>query len=39
MSLHQWADNAWICPHRTSPQEIQDLLAKNSRYDTRNRKK
>lgn len=27
MSLQQWANNGWLKPHRTSPQEIQDLLA------------
>jgi hypothetical protein len=27
MSLKQWADNGWLRPHKTSPQEIQDLLA------------
>jgi hypothetical protein len=27
MSLKQWADNGWLRPHRTSPQEIGDLLA------------
>jgi hypothetical protein len=26
MSLQQWANNGWLKPHRTSPQEIQDLL-------------
>ena len=27
MSLKQWADNGWLRPHKTSPQEIADLLA------------
>jgi hypothetical protein len=27
MSLKQWAENRWILPHKTSPQEIADLLA------------
>jgi uncharacterized protein (UPF0332 family) len=27
MSLKQWAANGWVRPHKTSPQEIQDLLA------------
>jgi hypothetical protein len=27
MSLKQWADNNWLRPHKTSPQEIGDLLA------------
>ena len=27
MSLKQWADNTWLRPHKTSPQEIADLLA------------
>ena len=27
MSLKQWADNGWLRPHQTSPQEIADLLA------------
>src|SRR5437667_6671238 len=27
MSLKQWADNGWLRPHRTSLQEIADLLA------------
>ena len=27
MSLQQWANNGWLRPHQTSPQEIQDLLA------------
>jgi len=27
MSLKQWADNRWILQHKTSPQEIADLLA------------
>jgi hypothetical protein len=27
MSLKQWASNGWLRPHRTSPNEIQDLLA------------
>jgi len=26
MSLTTWADNGWLRPHRTSPQEIADLL-------------
>jgi uncharacterized protein (UPF0332 family) len=26
MSLTNWADNGWLRPHRTSPQEIADLL-------------
>lgn len=27
MSLKQWADNGWLRPHKTSLQEIADLLA------------
>ncbi|MBI5394225.1 MAG: hypothetical protein HZA91_02915 [Verrucomicrobia bacterium] len=27
MSLKQWADNGWLRAHKTSPQEIGDLLA------------
>jgi len=27
MSLKQWADNGWLRPHKTSSQEIADLLA------------
>jgi hypothetical protein len=27
MSLKQWAANGWLRPHKSSPQEIQDLLA------------
>ena len=27
MSLKQWADNGWLRPHKSSPQEIADLLA------------
>jgi hypothetical protein len=27
MTLKQWADNGWLKPHATSPQEIHDLLA------------
>ncbi|MGA2138044.1 MAG: hypothetical protein ABSH14_04200 [Verrucomicrobiia bacterium] len=27
MSLKQWADNTWLRPHKTSPQEIADPLA------------
>jgi hypothetical protein len=27
MSLQSWADNGWLRPHRTSVQEIKDLLA------------
>jgi hypothetical protein len=27
MSLKQWAGNGWLRPHKTSPKEIQDLLA------------
>ena len=27
MSLKQWADNGWLKPHKTSVQEISDLLA------------
>lgn len=26
MSLEQWANNGWLRPHQTSPQEIADLL-------------
>lgn len=26
MSLKSWAENGWLRPHRTSPQEIADLL-------------
>jgi hypothetical protein len=31
MSLQQWAENGWLRPHQTSPQEIDDLLAIVSR--------
>jgi hypothetical protein len=27
MSLKQWANDGWLRPHQTSPQEIADLLA------------
>ncbi len=27
MSLKQWADNGWLRPHKTSPEEAADLLA------------
>lgn len=27
MSLQPWASNGWLRPHKTSPEEIQDLLA------------
>jgi len=27
MSLKQWAENGWLKPHKTSPQEIRNLLA------------
>ena len=27
MSLKQWADNGWLTPHRTSLQEIRNLLS------------
>ncbi len=27
MSLSQWANNGWLRPHQTSPQEIADLFA------------
>lgn len=27
MSLQSWANNGWLRPHRTSAQEIKDLLA------------
>jgi hypothetical protein len=27
MTLKQWADNAWLRPHKSSPKEIQGLLA------------
>lgn len=27
MTLSDWARNGWLLPHRTSPQEIADLLA------------
>lgn len=27
MSLKQWANNGWLRPHQTSPEEIHDLLA------------
>lgn len=27
MSLKRWADNGWLRPHQSSPQEIADLLA------------
>ena len=27
MSLKQWADNGWLRPHKSTPQEIADLLA------------
>lgn len=26
MSLQQWADNGWLRPHQTSPQEVDNLL-------------
>ena len=26
MSLKQWADNTWLRPHQTSPEEIENLL-------------
>ncbi len=26
MSLQQWADNGWLRPHRTSPEEIENLI-------------
>ncbi len=27
MSLQQWANNGWLRPHQTSPQEVGELLA------------
>jgi hypothetical protein len=27
MTLQQWADNRWLEPHVTSPEEIANLLA------------
>ena len=27
MSLSDWARNGWLVPHRTTPQELTDLLA------------
>ena len=27
MTLKQWADNGWLRPHRTSPEEIDNLLS------------
>ena len=27
MSLQSWTNNGWLRPHKTSPQEIKDLLA------------
>jgi hypothetical protein len=27
MTLRQWADNGWLKPHQTSPEEISSLLA------------
>ena len=27
MTLKQWQDNGWLCPHQTSRQEIENLLA------------
>jgi hypothetical protein len=27
MSLAEWERNGWLTPHRTSPQEISELLA------------
>ena len=27
MSLKQWAENGWLKPHKTTPQEIRNLLA------------
>jgi hypothetical protein len=27
MTLKQWADNGWLRPHRTSPEEINNLLS------------
>jgi hypothetical protein len=26
MSLKQWADNSWLRPHQTSPEEIENLI-------------
>jgi hypothetical protein len=26
MTLKQWADNGWLRPHRTSPEETENLL-------------
>jgi hypothetical protein len=26
MSLKEWADNGWLVPHKTSPEEIKNLL-------------
>ena len=27
MSLREWADNGWLRPHRTTPEEVANLLA------------
>jgi uncharacterized protein (UPF0332 family) len=27
MSLHEWQNNGWLKPHKTSPKEIRDLLS------------
>lgn len=32
MSLQEWEDNGWLKPHRTSAEEIRDLLAIVDRY-------
>ena len=31
MSLHNWVKNGWLSAHKTSPQEIKDLLAISDR--------
>ena len=31
MTLKQWADNGWLRPHRTSPEEIDNLLSMGHR--------
>ena len=31
MSLEQWVENGWLCPHQSSKQEIEDLLSIVSR--------
>ena len=26
MTLQQWTDNGWLRPHRTSPEEVENLI-------------